>query len=188
MKVPEEGSRILSDFLLSTFSSLRSMAGRPSPRMDTNETRIQVARAFQPEIHSEAVLPGKDRKESRRLGWNHEWTRMDTNTGSSGFPARDLLMEAAEQTQRTRRWLTTLKFPESVICGGEAIATSPPTPLPRWRRGGIQFSVFSFQFSVFRLVPRNSGCGSGGWAVLNCVAVDECWFDDSDFPPEFSRL
>jgi hypothetical protein len=65
-------------------------------------------------------------------------------------------MEAAEQTQRTRRWLTTLKFPESVICGGEAIATSPPPPLPDGGEGGFscQLSVVSFQTGAAKFGVR----------------------------------
>ena len=75
-------------------------------------------------------------------------------------------MEAAEQTQRTRRWLTTLKFLESVIRGGEAIATSPPDPSPPMAARGdsvvsCQFSVFSFQFSDWCREIRGAGPEAG---------------------------
>ena len=71
-------------------------------------TRMNVARAFQPEIcplrPAACGLPlrggglagrGSHAKTRRREGnagvtLNHEWTRMDTNAGRSCFPARDL--------------------------------------------------------------------------------------------------
>ncbi len=69
---------------------------------------------------------------------NHEWTRMDTNLCSSGFPARDLLHLIHDQTPchscpfvvcnhsliRVHSWFKTTGFQ------GASPLTPGPSPLP----------------------------------------------------------
>ena len=95
-------SGVRSGLLLSTFFSLLSMAWMPSPRMDTNGTRINVARAFQPEICSVPTMRLTRSREGKRKRTGSEVTAARTHTRALPCPARPVATSQLGNEHRTR--------------------------------------------------------------------------------------
>ena len=115
-------------FLLSTFSRLPSMAGRPSP----------------PHPRPLSPVPGA----------RGELTVVSCLSGSFLFAASlETLHWCATGLVRS---FSTFNFLASTLYGREAIAPSPPTPLPRFTgaRGGLM--VFSWDSGVFFAASRET--------------------------------